>query len=111
MKTTLLIFVGILIPIFSYGASQQDLGFSVPVKLYWCTYKKIPKSIDDLSKVTDIKNVDQRVIKELKLWLEKVDIKGDGDEIIITYTKPHPSGDPVLSGSVKIKQSCNEKKI
>jgi hypothetical protein len=54
--------------------------------MYWCTYSKVPKSIDDFAKVTDTKHRDPRITLNEEDWFKSVQFDVVGEKLKITRT-------------------------
>jgi len=59
--------------------------YSAVAAHYWCKYRKIPTSVADFAKVTNINDPDPRITLDPKKWFSIVKMEGDGDALKITY--------------------------
>lgn len=71
----------------------SDEVFTAVVFMYWCEYKKVPISLDDLSKVTDVNSNDPRITLNLEEWLKSAKFHTKGEELSITRIREWSSQD------------------
>ncbi len=72
--------------------SYSHVVYSAVAAHYWCKYRKIPTSVADFAKVTNITDPDPRITLDPKKWFSIVKMEGDGDVLKITY-RPFAPGD------------------
>ena len=51
--------------------------------LYWCTYKEVPTSKDDIAKVTNVDYPDEDITIDLDDWLKSLSYEINGDVMTI----------------------------
>lgn len=52
--------------------------------MYWCTYNKAPKSIEDFAKVTNVKHNDPRITLGVNDWFKSVQLEIEDNNLKIT---------------------------
>jgi len=52
--------------------------------MYWCTYNKPPRGIEDFAKVTNVKHSDPRITLGVNEWFKSVQLETEGKNLKIT---------------------------
>ena len=100
-----IIFILSLSTVFASELYTNKIYTSVTL-LYWCTYKEMPSSKEDIAKIADISGTNSKLKIDFDEWLESVSYEINGDELSIINDSKGITGGTYQS-SVISKSSTN----
>ena len=87
--------------------AYSNVVFTAVANNYWCVYGKVPRTLEDFAKVTDINDEDPRITLDPTEWLKSVKIIGiDKYTIKVEWKRKSGEGDDGGSGTVTTTSSC-----
>ena len=76
-------FCGLPVQVFA-DDDYSHIVYTSTAFMYWCTYNKAPKSIEDFAKVTNVKHNDPRLTLGVNEWFKSVQLEIEGNNLKIT---------------------------
>lgn len=107
MKNILVMMI-VFLSSYAHSDDERDMGNLVPVKTYWCKFGELPKTMEHIGKVVDIKSPRSELYQEYEIWLKSTTIYIEGDHLVIKKSVPHKSGNPDLEGQKIIRTRCKD---
>lgn len=99
---------------FSSGIADDDYTNDMYISvtlLYWCTYKEVPSSKEEIAKVVDIYDSEQDLTMDLDDWLKSLSYEINGDEMtIIEKSKTFAGRNSQMTQTVKSSSNCHIKR-
>jgi len=85
MKRILMLFMFCALPVQVFADDDYShIVYTSTAFMYWCTYNKTPKSVEDFSKVTNVKHNDPRITLGVNEWFKSVQLEIEGNNLKIT---------------------------
>ena len=89
----------------------KDMYISATL-LYWCTYKEVPASKDEIAKVTNIFDSEPDITQDLDDWLKSFSYEINGDVMtIIEESKTFVGRNNKITQSIKSSSNCHLQKL
>lgn len=105
MKKLLLPIVSwfVISPIFA-NDTYSNMVYTASSFMYWCEFKEVPESSDDLAKVTNINEPNQQITISPETWFSSVKMNVKGEELQVIRTSENGKSTSTSNcGSFEIK--------